>query len=163
MPGLFIDVEVADSVRGDAELAKKLEEVCPVDIFAATDSRRGDPRAAARRVRAVRALPRGGAPRHGAGDQALRRRCSAGASLTNPAVTPELYRERIGGSFPGDLGIEVVRIEDGEVEGRLAVDRRHLHPGGYVHGGVWVAFADSVAAWGTYRHLAEGHASRPPS
>ena len=36
MPGLFIDVEVADSVRGDAELAKKLEEVCPVDIYRAT-------------------------------------------------------------------------------------------------------------------------------
>jgi NAD-dependent dihydropyrimidine dehydrogenase PreA subunit len=36
MPGLFIDVEVADSVRGDAELAKKLEEVCPVDIYKAT-------------------------------------------------------------------------------------------------------------------------------
>jgi NAD-dependent dihydropyrimidine dehydrogenase PreA subunit len=38
MPGLFIDVEVADSIRGDAELAKKLEEVCPVDIYAATAS-----------------------------------------------------------------------------------------------------------------------------
>jgi NAD-dependent dihydropyrimidine dehydrogenase PreA subunit len=38
MPGLFIDVEVADSVRGDAELARKLEEVCPVDIYAATDT-----------------------------------------------------------------------------------------------------------------------------
>jgi NAD-dependent dihydropyrimidine dehydrogenase PreA subunit len=38
MPGLFIDVEVADSVSGDAELAKKLEEVCPVDIFKATGS-----------------------------------------------------------------------------------------------------------------------------
>jgi NAD-dependent dihydropyrimidine dehydrogenase PreA subunit len=37
MPGLFIDVEVDDGVRGDAELAKKLEEVCPVDIYAATD------------------------------------------------------------------------------------------------------------------------------
>jgi NAD-dependent dihydropyrimidine dehydrogenase PreA subunit len=36
MPGLFIDVEVADSVSGDAELAKKLEEVCPVDIYKAT-------------------------------------------------------------------------------------------------------------------------------
>ena len=35
MPGLFIDVEVDDSVRGDPELAKKLEEVCPVDIYAA--------------------------------------------------------------------------------------------------------------------------------
>jgi len=35
---VFIDVEVDDSVKDDAELAKKLEEVCPVDIFAATDS-----------------------------------------------------------------------------------------------------------------------------
>jgi NAD-dependent dihydropyrimidine dehydrogenase PreA subunit len=35
MPGLFIDVELDDAIRGDADLAKKLEEVCPVDIFAA--------------------------------------------------------------------------------------------------------------------------------
>ena len=35
MPGLFIDVELDDGIRGDAELAKKLEEVCPVDIYAA--------------------------------------------------------------------------------------------------------------------------------
>jgi len=35
---VFIDVEVDASVAGDAELAKKLEEVCPVDIFAATDA-----------------------------------------------------------------------------------------------------------------------------
>jgi NAD-dependent dihydropyrimidine dehydrogenase PreA subunit len=35
---VFIDVEVDDSVKGDAELSKKLEEVCPVDIFAATES-----------------------------------------------------------------------------------------------------------------------------
>ncbi len=38
MPGIFIDVEVADELRGDPELAKKLEEACPVDIYAATDS-----------------------------------------------------------------------------------------------------------------------------
>jgi NAD-dependent dihydropyrimidine dehydrogenase PreA subunit len=37
MPGLFIDVEVGDEARDDAELAAKLEEVCPVDIFAAAD------------------------------------------------------------------------------------------------------------------------------
>ena len=30
---VFIEVEVEDSVRADAELAAKLEEVCPVDIF----------------------------------------------------------------------------------------------------------------------------------
>ena len=34
----FIGVEVDDAVTGDAELAKKLEEVCPVDIYRATDS-----------------------------------------------------------------------------------------------------------------------------
>jgi NAD-dependent dihydropyrimidine dehydrogenase PreA subunit len=32
---VFIDVEVDASVAGDAELAAKLEEVCPVDIFKA--------------------------------------------------------------------------------------------------------------------------------
>jgi uncharacterized protein (TIGR00369 family) len=59
----------------------------------------------------------------------------------NPEVTPESIRARIDGTFPGDLG----------------VDRRHLHPGGYVHGGAWVALADSVAAWGTFRHLSPGY------
>jgi NAD-dependent dihydropyrimidine dehydrogenase PreA subunit len=37
MDGVFIRVEVADSARADAELARRLEEACPVDIFAATD------------------------------------------------------------------------------------------------------------------------------
>ena len=35
---VFIDVEVDSPVAGDAELAKKLEEVCPVDIFKASES-----------------------------------------------------------------------------------------------------------------------------
>ena len=38
MNKVFIDVEVDDSVAADAELARKLEEVCPVDIFKATDA-----------------------------------------------------------------------------------------------------------------------------
>ncbi len=33
MSGLFIDVVVDDSVRDDAELAQKLEDACPVDIY----------------------------------------------------------------------------------------------------------------------------------
>ncbi len=35
---VFIDVEVDASIASDTALAKKLEEVCPVDIFKATDS-----------------------------------------------------------------------------------------------------------------------------
>jgi NAD-dependent dihydropyrimidine dehydrogenase PreA subunit len=36
--GTVIEVDVDDSIAGDAELAEKLEEVCPVDIFKATGS-----------------------------------------------------------------------------------------------------------------------------
>jgi NAD-dependent dihydropyrimidine dehydrogenase PreA subunit len=34
MSGLFIDVWVDDSIRDNPELAQKLEDVCPVDIYA---------------------------------------------------------------------------------------------------------------------------------
>jgi NAD-dependent dihydropyrimidine dehydrogenase PreA subunit len=35
--GIFIDVEVSDEIRDDPEVAAKLEEVCPVDIYADDD------------------------------------------------------------------------------------------------------------------------------
>jgi NAD-dependent dihydropyrimidine dehydrogenase PreA subunit len=35
---VFIGVEVDDSVSGDAELARRLEEACPVDIYAADET-----------------------------------------------------------------------------------------------------------------------------
>ena len=37
--GIFIDVEVSEAVTDDAELASKLEEVCPVDIYRDTGGR----------------------------------------------------------------------------------------------------------------------------
>ena len=37
MAGVFIDVEMDGSIRSDPELAKKLEDSCPVDIYAARD------------------------------------------------------------------------------------------------------------------------------
>jgi NAD-dependent dihydropyrimidine dehydrogenase PreA subunit len=39
LQGIFIDVEVSDEIRGDAEMAAKLEEVCPVDIYANDDGK----------------------------------------------------------------------------------------------------------------------------
>jgi ferredoxin-like protein FixX len=33
MPGMFIDVQVDPTVAADAALARKLVEVCPVNIF----------------------------------------------------------------------------------------------------------------------------------
>lgn len=71
--------------------------------------------------------------------------------------TPENVRGFIGGSFPGDLGIEPIEIEDSFASGRIVVDQRHLHPGGYVHGGVWTALGDTVAAWATFRNIPPKH------
>jgi uncharacterized protein (TIGR00369 family) len=53
--------------------------------------------------------------------------------------------------------VEVVEVSDRGARGRLTVERRHLHPGGFVHGGVWVTLADTVAAWGTIASLPAGH------
>lgn len=36
MSGVFIDVEVSEEARRDTELAQKLSDACPVDIYAAT-------------------------------------------------------------------------------------------------------------------------------
>ena len=38
LTGVFIAVEVDEAIAGDRELAAKLAEVCPVDIFKAGDS-----------------------------------------------------------------------------------------------------------------------------
>src|SRR6476619_2224274 len=107
-----------------------------------------------------------GGPRAG---RALRRRralhlqgvvapvASAAMSQGNPEVTPDSLRARVAGSFPADLGVEPLEITDERSTGRIVVDRRHLHPGGLVHGGAWVALADSVAAWQTFRHLPPCH------
>jgi NAD-dependent dihydropyrimidine dehydrogenase PreA subunit len=39
LEGIFVDVEIDDAIADDAEIASKLEEVCPVDIFANEDGK----------------------------------------------------------------------------------------------------------------------------
>ena len=73
------------------------------------------------------------------------------------AITPDNVRAFLGDSFPGHLGIEPLEIEDERARGRIVVDRRHLHPGGFVHGGVWTALGDTVAAWATFRNIPAHH------
>ena len=72
-------------------------------------------------------------------------------------VTPEHVRGFLGYSFPGHLVIEPLEIDDERAIGRVVVDRRHLHPGGYVHGGAWTALGDTVAAWATMRSIPPRH------
>jgi uncharacterized protein (TIGR00369 family) len=74
-----------------------------------------------------------------------------------PQITVDSIRERIASSFPDDMGVEPLALDDERCRGRIVVDDRHLHPGGLVHGGAWVGLADSVAAWQTFRHLPPRH------
>ncbi|MGA8746968.1 MAG: PaaI family thioesterase [Solirubrobacterales bacterium] len=93
----------------------------------------------------------------GQGDDRGAPQLSEGAPHPSSLITPESVRGFLPGSFPGDLGIEPLTIEESQSRGRIVVDRRHLHPGGFVHGGVWTALGDTVAAWATFRVLAPGH------
>jgi uncharacterized protein (TIGR00369 family) len=72
-------------------------------------------------------------------------------------IDPADIQTRLAGFFPSEIGVEVIEVSDSGARGRLAVQRRHLHPGGFVHGGVWVSLADTVAAWGTIANLRAGH------
>ena len=71
-------------------------------------------------------------------------------------LNPADVQKVLAGTYPGELGIEVVAATSDGARGRLAAEPRHLHPGGYVHGGVWVSLADTVAAWSTIPNLREG-------
>ena len=41
LDAIFIEVEIDPGIATDGELARKLEEVCPVDIFSGEDGRVG--------------------------------------------------------------------------------------------------------------------------
>jgi uncharacterized protein (TIGR00369 family) len=71
-------------------------------------------------------------------------------------VTPDDIRAYAAGSFPGELGIEPLEIAQDRSVGRIVVGPGHLHPGQYVHGGVWTALGDTVAAWSTMRNIPAG-------
>src|SRR3954466_15568813 len=71
-------------------------------------------------------------------------------------LTPEDVAERLAEFFPGQLGLEVLSTGRDGATGRLDAERRDLRPGGFVHGGVWVSLADTVAAWATIPNLRPG-------
>jgi uncharacterized protein (TIGR00369 family) len=52
------------------------------------------------------------------------------------------------GGVTRDLGIEFVELEAGRVVATMPVDGRHHQPFGYLHGGVSVTLAESVASIG---------------
>ena len=58
-----------------------------------------------------------------------------------------------------DLGIEFVELEPGRVVATMPVDGRHHQPFGYLHGGVSVVLAESVASVGGFLNCPPGKAA----
>ena len=60
------------------------------------------------------------------------------------------------GGVTKDLGVEFVELEPGRVVVTMPIDRRHLQPFGYLHGGVSVVLAESVASIGAFLNCPPG-------
>jgi 1,4-dihydroxy-2-naphthoyl-CoA hydrolase len=73
----------------------------------------------------------------------------------------ELESDELGslldrGGVARDLGVEFVELEVGRVVARMPIDGRHLQPFGYLHGGVSVLLAESVASIGAFLNCPPG-------
>lgn len=60
------------------------------------------------------------------------------------------------GYLPGLLGIEILRVEPGLVESRLAVRREVMAPNNFLHAASVVALADTSCGYGCVANLPQG-------
>ena len=75
---------------------------------------------------------------------------------TDEPITAETMNTRGAGLLPGLGGLEVTAISDTEVSARIALQRHHLAPNGYLHAAVVVALADTACGYGALRSRPEG-------
>lgn len=66
---------------------------------------------------------------------------------------------RSAGGITRDLGVEFVELAPGRVVATMPVDGRHHQPFGYLHGGVSVVLAESVASVGGFLNCPPGKAA----
>ena len=60
------------------------------------------------------------------------------------------------GYLPGLLGIEILKVESGLVESRLAVRREVMAPNNFLHAATVVALADTSCGYGCVANLPQG-------
>ena len=61
----------------------------------------------------------------------------------------EWATSRREGTLLDTLGIELTELTEDALKGRMPVDGRTRQPGGVLHGGASVAFAETLASWGS--------------
>ena len=70
-------------------------------------------------------------------------------------ITADALRQRLVG-LPALLGLQLVSLEEGALQMRVAVEPRLLAPNGYLHAASVIALADTACGFGCIAHLPEG-------
>ena len=70
--------------------------------------------------------------------------------------TIDQINERIGSQFPGLMGVRVTALERERVIAEMTVRADLCTSGGILHGGAYMAFADTLGAVGTVVNLGPG-------
>src|SRR5689334_12171659 len=73
--------------------------------------------------------------------------------MLRPEVTVEDLNRRSVGRLPGLVGVEITRLDESGIAGRLVVRPEVVAPNGYLHGATVIALADTLAGYGTFAHL----------
>ena len=71
-------------------------------------------------------------------------------------TTREQLNSYGAGYLPGHVGVEILTLEKGLVESRMAVGKHVMAPNGYLHAASVVALADTSCGYGCRATLPEG-------
>jgi 1,4-dihydroxy-2-naphthoyl-CoA hydrolase len=77
-------------------------------------------------------------------------------SSFRPEITAEALNKRSRGYLPGLVGLEVVTVAQGRLDGRLPLRHELLAPNGFLHAASVIALADTLCGYGCIAHLPEG-------
>ena len=69
---------------------------------------------------------------------------------------PEHFNRVSAGRLPGLFGLDVLRVEPGELEARMELKPEFMAPNGYLHAGAVVSMADTCCGYGCLASLPEG-------
>jgi 1,4-dihydroxy-2-naphthoyl-CoA hydrolase len=73
-----------------------------------------------------------------------------------PEVTIAILREAMKGYLPELVGMEIMALTVGKVNGRLQVHKALMAPNGFLHAATIIALADTCCGMGTIAHLPDG-------
>ena len=71
-------------------------------------------------------------------------------------IDPQAMQQRLEPLFPGLMGVRLVSLAPDRVLAEMAVRPELCTAGGILHGGAYMAFADTLGAVGTVLNLGEG-------